>query len=78
MFLKQSKEKHVVNSSEMKKVPQACVKEICNTQSDHVHLIRLFRNCLHPQFLQKILFGETIPKMTEGWYEKAIQFDTNY
>ena len=36
------------------------------TQSDHVHLIRLFRNCLHPQLLQTILFGEMIPKIIEG------------
>ena len=48
------------------------------TSSDHVHLIRLFRRCLHPQLLNKILFGETIPRTIEGWYEKAIQFDTNY
>ena len=27
MFLKQSKEKHMINSSEMRKVPQAHVKE---------------------------------------------------
>ena len=38
----------------------------------------IHNKCLHPQLLNKILFGERILKTIEGWYEKAIQFDTNY
>jgi hypothetical protein len=38
----------------------------------------MFRSALNPQLAHRILFGETIPKTIQEWYDKAIQFDTNY
>ena len=41
-------------------------------------LIENFRLALNPSLAKHIIFGEKIPKTLEGWYEKAIQYDTNY
>ena len=46
--------------------------------SDNIHLISLFRKALNYSLAHKIMFGETIPRTIEDWFEKAIQFDTNY
>ena len=37
-----------------------------------------FRLALKPSLAKHIIFGEKIPKTLEGWYEKAIQYNTNY
>ena len=49
-----------------------------DSDSDQIHLIRMFMICLNPQLKKKIIFGENIPKTIEEWYNKAIQFDSNY
>ena len=46
--------------------------------SDNIHLISLFRKALNLPLAHKIMFGETIPWTIDDWFEKAIQFDTNY
>ena len=46
--------------------------------SDNIHLIGLFRKALNHPLVHKIMFGETIPRTIKDWFEKAIQFDTNY
>ena len=46
--------------------------------SDNIHLIGLFRKALNYSLAHKIMFGEVIPWMIKDWFEKAIQFDTNY
>ena len=46
--------------------------------SDNIHLISLFRKALNFSLTHKIMFGEVIPRMINNWFEKAIQFDTNY
>ena len=46
--------------------------------SDNIHLIGLFWKALNYSFAHKIMFGKVIPRMIEDWFEKAIQFDTNY
>ena len=46
--------------------------------SDNIHLIGLFRKALNHPLTHKIMFGEMIPRTIEDWFEKAIQFDTNY
>ena len=46
--------------------------------SDQIHLIRMFMTCLNPQLKKKIIFGDIIPKTIEDWYNKAIQYDSNY
>ena len=46
--------------------------------SDNIHLIRLFRKALNYSLAHKIMFGEVIPQTIDNWFEKAIQFDTNY
>ena len=48
------------------------------SHSDHMHLIRLFRDVLNPRLTRRILFSETVPKTIQEWMRKAIQFDTNY
>ena len=48
------------------------------TTSDNIHLIGLFRKTLNLSFTHKIMYGKVIPRMIEDWFEKAIQFDTNY
>ena len=48
------------------------------SRSDHIHLIGLFRKALNPQLSQQIMFGEVIPQTINDWFNKAIQFDTNY
>jgi Zinc knuckle len=48
------------------------------TPSDHLHLIEYYRKALEPRLGRKILFSNNIPKMIDGWMEKAIQFDTNW
>ena len=40
--------------------------------SDNIHLIGLFRKA------HNIMFGKVIPRTINDWFEKAIQFDTNY
>ena len=46
--------------------------------SDNIHLISLFRKALNFSLAHKIMFGEVIPWTIKDWFEKAIQFDTNY
>ena len=46
--------------------------------SDNIHLIGLFQKTLNYSLAYKIMFGEVIPRMIKDWFEKAIQFDTNY
>ena len=46
--------------------------------SDNIHLIGLFRKALNYSLTHKIMFGEVIPRMINDWFEKVIQFDTNY
>src|SRR6202161_3126518 len=48
------------------------------TDSDQIHLIKMFMNCLNPQLKKKIIFGDTVPRTIEDWYAKAIQHDSNY
>jgi macrodomain Ter protein organizer (MatP/YcbG family) len=48
------------------------------TASDNLHLIRLFRNALHPTLAKKILFSENVPQTIKEWMNRAIQYDTNY
>ena len=48
------------------------------TSADNLHLIRLFRNTLHPNLAKKILFSESVPKTFKEWMDRAIQYDTNY
>ena len=38
----------------------------------------LFQKALNYSLAHKIMFGETIPRTIDDWFEKAIQFDTNY
>jgi hypothetical protein len=47
------------------------------TPFDHLHLIRYYRKTLEPRLSHRILFSDDVPKMIDGWMEKAIQFDTN-
>ena len=48
------------------------------TTSDNIHLIGLFQETLNLSLAHKIMYGKVIPWMIEDWFEKAIQFDTNY
>jgi hypothetical protein len=48
------------------------------TPSDHFHLIGYYRKVLEPRLSCKILFSDDVPKMIDGWMEKAIQFDLNW
>ena len=48
------------------------------TMSDPIHLIGLFRKSLNLSLTHKIMYGKVIPRTIEDWFEKAIQFDTNY
>jgi Zinc knuckle len=48
------------------------------TPSDHLHPIGYYRKALEPRLSCKILFSNDVPKMIDGWMEKAIQFDTNW
>jgi hypothetical protein len=42
------------------------------TPSDHLHLIEYYRKVLEPRLSCKILFSDDVPKMINGWMEKAI------
>jgi Zinc knuckle/Retrotransposon gag protein len=48
------------------------------TESDNMHLIRMFQSALNGPLAKKILFGEEVPRTIEGWFRKAIQYDVNY
>jgi hypothetical protein len=48
------------------------------TPSDYFYLIGYYRKALEPRLSCKILFSNDVPKMIDGWMEKAIQFDTNW
>jgi hypothetical protein len=48
------------------------------TPSDHLHFIGYYRKALEPRLSHKILFSDDVPKMMDGWMEKAIQFDTKW
>ena len=48
------------------------------TTSDNIHLIWLFRKALNLSLAHKIIYGEVIPWTIKDWFEKVIQFDTNY
>ena len=46
--------------------------------SDNIHLIELFRKALNYSLTHKIMFGEVIPRTSDDWFKKAIQFNTNW
>ena len=48
------------------------------SMSNNIHFIWLFWKTLNYSLAHKIMFGEVIPRMIDDWFEKAIQFDTNY
>ena len=48
------------------------------SMSDNIHLIGLFRKALNYSLAHKIMFSKVIPRTIEDWFEKAIQFNTNY
>ena len=48
------------------------------SMSDNIHLIGLFREALNYAHAHKIMFGQVISRTIDNWYEKAIQFDTNW
>ncbi|PPQ78817.1 hypothetical protein CVT25_010687 [Psilocybe cyanescens] len=48
------------------------------TDLDHAHLIGLFQKVLLPSLTNKIMHSDDFPKTIQGWYKKAIQFDTNF
>jgi hypothetical protein len=47
------------------------------TLSDHLYPIGYYRKALDSRLSHKILFSDNVPKMIDGWMEKAIQFDMN-
>ena len=49
-----------------------------DSASDQIHLIKMFMNCLNLQLKKKIIFGDSVPRTIEGWYEKATQYDSNF
>ena len=49
-----------------------------SSMSDNIHWIGLFREAMNYALAHKIMFGEVIPRKIDNWYEKAIQFDTNW
>jgi hypothetical protein len=42
------------------------------TPLDHLHLIGYFRKALKPRLSCKIFFSNDVPKMMDGWIERAI------
>ena len=48
-----------------------------NTDSNQIHLIKMFMTCLDPQLKKKIIFRDIVLKTIEQWYEKAIQYNLN-
>ena len=48
------------------------------SDSDNLHLIRMFRETLNPTLARRILNSETVPTTIKGWYDKAIQLDSNW
>ena len=48
------------------------------TMSDSIHLIGLFRKALNLSLAHKIMYGKVISRTIEDWFEKVIQYDTNY
>ena len=38
-----------------------------NSDSDQIHLIKMFMMCLNPQLKKKIIFGDIVPKTIEEW-----------
>ena len=48
------------------------------SMSNNIHLIGLFRKALNYSLAHKIMFGEVIPRTIDDWFEKAIQFNTNW
>ena len=46
--------------------------------SNNIHVIGLFQKTLNYSLTQKIMFSEVIPQTINDWFEKAIQFNTNY
>jgi Zinc knuckle len=48
------------------------------TSSDHLHIIEYFRKALEPRLSCKILFSNDVPKMMDGWMDRAIQYNTNW
>ena len=49
-----------------------------DSDSDQIHLIKMFMTCLNPQLKKKIIFGDIVLKTIKQWYTKAIQYDSNY
>ncbi len=41
-------------------------------------LIKAYQKVLNRPLLEKILDGDTVPTMIQGWKDKAVQFDNNY
>jgi hypothetical protein len=48
------------------------------TPSDYLYLIGYYRKTLEPRLSRRILFSDDVPKMIDGWMEKAIQYNTNW
>ena len=46
--------------------------------SDHLHLIRLFCDALNPPLAKRIMNADEVPTMITKWFEKAIQYDSNF
>jgi hypothetical protein len=75
--LRQGKETaEELNTEFLKIVGQAGMDR--KTPSDHLHLIRYYRKTLEPRLSRRILFSDNVPKIIDGWMEKAIQFNTNW
>ena len=49
-----------------------------NSDSDQIHLIKMFMTCLNLQLKKKIIFRDIVPKTIKEWYAKAIQYNLNY
>jgi ADP-dependent phosphofructokinase/glucokinase len=48
------------------------------TASNHLHLIGYFRKALEPRLSHKILSSDDVPKLIEGWMDRAIQYNMNW
>ena len=46
--------------------------------SDHLHLIRLFCNALNPSLAKQIMNADKVLTMITKWFDKAIQYDSNF
>ena len=46
--------------------------------SNHLHLIRLFCDALNPSLAKWIMNADQVPTTITKWFDKAIQYDTNF